>query len=191
VDPDERKIVEAARRGDADAFRELVLKFQRRAYAVALGMVHDPDDAKDICQDAFLKVHKSIASFAGDAQFFTWLYRIVVNLCIDHLRKRRGADVQLDETRAEDEADDDSGLLPRRLGFDPERALADQELRGHILGALGRLSAQHRAVLILREIEGLSYQEIADQLRCSIGTVMSRLFHARKNMQKMLLERTA
>jgi RNA polymerase sigma-70 factor, ECF subfamily len=191
VDPDERKIVEAARRGDADAFRELVLKFQRRAYAVALGMVHDPDDAKDICQDAFLKVHKSIASFAGDAQFFTWLYRIVMNLCIDHLRKRRGADVQLDETRAEDEADDDSGLLPRRLGFDPERALADQELRGHILGALGRLSAQHRAVLILREIEGLSYQEIADQLRCSIGTVMSRLFHARKNMQKMLLERTA
>src|SRR5262249_23950421 len=77
VDPDERKLVEAARKGDTGAFEQLVRKHQRKAYAVALGMVHDPDEARDICQDAFLKAHKNLAAFEGDAQFFTWLYRIV------------------------------------------------------------------------------------------------------------------
>ena len=157
--PDERKLVDEARRGDAGAFRELVKRHQRRAYAVALGMVHDPDDARDICQDAFLKVHKNLASFEGDAQFFTWLYRIVMNLCIDLLRKRRGERVEFDDTLANDDADDDTGIAPRRTGFDPARALADKELREPICARRStKLTPAHRAVLVMREVEGLSYQ---------------------------------
>ncbi len=186
MEPDDRKLVEDARRGDATAFRELVTRHQRRAYAVALGMVHDPDDARDICQDAFLKVHKSLATFEGDAQFFTWLYRIVVNLAIDLLRKRRGQRVEFDDTLANDEPDE-GGIAPHRTGFDPARALADKELRNQIMAALDKLTPAHRTVLVMREVEGLSYQEMAESMNCSIGTIMSRLFHARKKMQQMLI----
>ncbi len=188
MDSDERKLVDAARRGDADAFQKLVLKHQRKAYAVALGMVHDTDEARDICQDAFLKAHRNLAGFEGDAQFFTWLYRIIANLCIDHLRKRRGERMEFDETVATGDAADDSGIAPRRLGFDPGRALADKELRKHLHAALDKLSPAHRSVLIMREVDGLSYKEMADMMNCSIGTIMSRLFHARKKMQEMLIE---
>ena len=186
MEPDNSKLIEAARRGDAAAFRELVIRHQRRAYAVALGMVHDPDDARDICQEAFLKVHKNLASFEGDSQFFTWLYRIVVNLAIDHLRKRRGQQVEFDETQGNDDPDE-GGIAPHRTGFDPARALADKELRNQILAALEKLTPAHRAVLVMREVEGCSYQEMADTMKCSLGTIMSRLFHARKKMQAMLI----
>jgi RNA polymerase sigma-70 factor (ECF subfamily) len=187
LEPDDRQLVDAAKRGDVGAFRELVTRHQRRAYAVALGMVHDPDDARDVCQEAFLKVHKNLATFEGEAQFFTWLYRIVTNLCIDQLRKKRGQQVEFDETQAQGEADE-AGIAPVRTGFDPARALADKELRGQILRALDKLSPAHRAVLVMREVEGLSYQEMADTMECSIGTIMSLLFHARKKMQTLLIE---
>jgi RNA polymerase sigma-70 factor (ECF subfamily) len=187
LEPDDKQLVEAARQGDAAAFRELVQRHQRRAYAVALGMVHDPDDARDVCQEAFLKVHKNLATFEGEAQFFTWLYRIVANLCIDHLRKRRGMKVEFDDALANDDPDE-AGISPQRTGFDPARALADKELRAQIMTALDKLSPAHRSVLVMREVDGLSYQEMADLMKCSIGTIMSRLFHARKKMQTMLLE---
>lgn len=186
--PEERKLVEEARRGDADAFRELVKRYQRRAYAVALGMLHDADDARDIVQEAFLRVHRSLDRYTGDAQFFTWMYRIVMNLCIDHLRKKRAEKVEFDDALANDEVDDEVGIAPKRLGFDPQRALADKELRARLQAALAKLSPAHRAVLIMREVDGLSYQEMADTVGVSIGTIMSRLFHARKKMQKLLLQ---
>jgi len=185
---DERALIAAAQKGDTEAFRALVVKHQRRAYAVALGVLHDPDDARDVCQEAFLKAHRNLVNFEGEAQFFTWLYRIVMNLCIDQLRKRRHERIEFDEAVAADEPSDDTGISPHRLGFDPERALTDKDLRGHIWRALAELSPVHRAVLVMREVEGLSYQEMADQVGCSIGTIMSRLFHARKKMQKMLLD---
>jgi RNA polymerase sigma-70 factor, ECF subfamily len=188
VTDDERKLVDEARRGSREAFGRLVQAYQRRAYAVALGMVHDHDEARDICQEAFLRVHGNIATFEGEAQFFTWLYRIVMNLCIDHLRKRRGERVEFDDAVANGETPDDTGVAPKRLGFDPARALADKELRGRIRAALARLTPAHRAVLIMRELDGLSYDEMAKVIGCSIGTVMSRLFHARKKMQRMLLD---
>jgi RNA polymerase sigma-70 factor (ECF subfamily) len=179
--------VEAARKGEVQAFRELVNRHQRRAYAVALGMVHDPDDARDIVQEAFLKVYKNLSTFEGEAQFFTWLYRIVMNVSIDLLRKKRGQQVEFDDAQAHDDPDP-GGLAPVRTGFDPARALADKELRAQILRALEQLSPTHRAVLVMREVDGLSYQEMADTMQCSIGTIMSRLFHARKKMQAMLIE---
>jgi RNA polymerase sigma-70 factor (ECF subfamily) len=188
VDAEERKLVDAARSGDAGAFRTLVQTHQRRAYAVALGMLHDPDEARDVCQEAFLRVHKALPGFDGQARFFTWLYRIVMNLCIDHVRKTRGVRVEFDDALANQESSDDGGIAPRRTGYDPQRALQDKELRAHILSALDKLTPAHRAVLLMREVEGLSYQEMADQTGVSIGTIMSRLFHARKKMQKMLVE---
>jgi RNA polymerase sigma-70 factor (ECF subfamily) len=184
---DEREVVERARRGDSAAFAELVRRYQRKAYAVALGVLHDQDDARDVCQDAFLKAHKNLATFEGEAQFFTWLYRIVMNLCIDHLRKRRGLRVEFDDAVGDD-AGDPTGISPKRLGFDPQAALTDKELRKQLLGALERLSPAHRTILIMREVDGLSYQEMADVIGVQIGTVMSRLFHARKKMQALLLE---
>ena len=118
------------------------------------------------------------------------MYRITVNLSIDYLRKRRGERVEFDDARAngEREAGDPTGISPRRLGFDPGRALADRELRGQLEAALAQLSPAHRTVLVLREVEGLAYQEMADVVGCSIGTIMSRLFHARKKMQALLIE---
>jgi RNA polymerase sigma-70 factor (ECF subfamily) len=178
-------LVAAARAGDQEAFKELVRRHQRKAYAVALGIVRDTDDARDVVQDAFLKVHEKLDTFDGDAQFFTWLYRIVANLAIDHLRRRRRPRVDFDEMHPH-EADDETGVSPARLGFDPARALTDRELRERMLAALDELSPAHRAVLVMREVDGLSYQEMADVVGCSIGTIMSRLFHARKRMQALL-----
>jgi RNA polymerase sigma-70 factor (ECF subfamily) len=187
---DDRLLVEQARRGNRLAFQALVERYQRKVYALALGMLRDPDEARDTAQEAFLKAHQSLDKFQGNAGFYTWLYRITMNLCIDQLRRSgRGSAVEFDERVGHDEAGSPADeLAPRRLGFDPERALSDKELRGRIQRALLELSEQHRAVLLLREVDGLSYKEMADILGCAEGTIMSRLFHARKRMQELLRE---
>ncbi len=186
-DLDDRELVESAKAGDRDAFRSLFERYHRRAYALALGVVRHPDDALDVVQDAFIKAHKYLDKFEGNSSFYTWLYRIVMNLAIDHIRKhRRIKPVELDEAKLEDGGDD--SLIPRILGGNPGRALMDKEIRARIDQALGELSENHRAVLVMRELEGLSYEEMARTMDCSKGTIMSRLFHARRNMQKRLLD---
>jgi RNA polymerase sigma-70 factor, ECF subfamily len=183
---DDAELVDAARRGDRDAFRTLFERYHRKAYALAFGVVRHQDDALDVVQDAFIKAHKYLDKFEGSSSFYTWLYRIVMNLAIDHLRKhRRVKPVELDEQHL-DEGDD--ALLPKILGGNPGRALMDKEIRARIDQALGELSDNHRAVLIMRELEGMSYEEMAQAMGCSKGTIMSRLFHARKNMQKQLVD---
>ncbi len=152
-------------------------------------MLRHPDDALDVVQDAFIKAHKYLDKFEGNSSFYTWLYRIVMNLAIDHLRKhRRQKPVELDEQHLEEAATADDSLLPKMLGGNPGRALLDKEIRARIDQALGQLSENHRAVLVMRELEGLSYEEMAQAMGCSKGTIMSRLFHARKNMQKQLVD---
>jgi RNA polymerase sigma-70 factor, ECF subfamily len=184
---DDHELVLAARKGDRDAFRTLFERYHRRAYALAFGVLRHQDDALDVVQDAFIKAHKYLDKFEGNSSFYTWLYRIVMNLAIDHLRKhRRVKPVELDESRIEDGSD--QTLLPRILGSNPGRALQDKEIRGRIDRALDELSDNHRAVLVMRELEGLSYEEMAQAMECSKGTIMSRLFHARRNMQKRLLD---
>ncbi len=184
---DDLDLVSAARRGDRDAFRTLFERYHRRAYALAFGVVRHPDDAMDVVQDAFIKAHKYLDKFEGNSSFYTWLYRIVMNLAIDHLRKhRRVRPVELDDQALENVGDD--ALLPRLLGGNPGRALLDKEIRARIDAALSELSDNHRAVLIMRELEGLSYEEMAQAMGCSKGTIMSRLFHARKNMQRQLAD---
>lgn len=185
---DDHDLVLAARKGDRDAFRTLFERYHRRAYALALGVLRHSDDALDVVQDAFVKAHKYLDKFEGNSSFYTWLYRIVMNLAIDHLRKhRRVKPVEIDEARLDEDRVDD-GLLPRILGGNPGRALLDREIRQRIDAALDELSDNHRAVLVMRELEGLSYEEMAQAMGCSKGTIMSRLFHARRNMQKRLID---
>jgi RNA polymerase sigma-70 factor (ECF subfamily) len=191
---DDRELVEAARAGDRDAFRTLFERHHRRAYSLALGVVRNADDALDVVQDAFIKAHRHLDRFEGTSSFYTWLYRIVMNLAIDHIRKhKRTRAVDFTDPAVSDgtlDADhiDDAGLLPRILGGNPGRALLDGEIRARIDKALGELSDNHRSVLVMRELEGMSYEEMAQVMACSKGTIMSRLFHARKNMQKRLID---
>jgi RNA polymerase sigma-70 factor, ECF subfamily len=177
--------VELARQGDRAAFEALFQKYNRRAYAVAIGVVKRPEDAVDVVQESFIKVHKHIATFQGQSSFYTWLYRIVMNLSIDYLRKRRKITEWGDDVRAED-ADGDGALVPRLPDANPSKATSRHELNEKIHAALATLPEIHKAVILLREVEGLSYEEMAQALDVPKGTIMSRLFHARRKMQEQL-----
>ena len=184
---DDRKLVRAAQKGDAQAFRDLVVKYQRRVYQLALGMTKDPDDAMDISQETFVRVHRYLPSFKGDSSFFTWTYRIAMNLCLD-AQRRKGRAERIDATEG-DEAEIEAAMDPPSAALaGPQRATLNAELKEKIEEALQGLSENHRSILLLREVEGLSYEELAKVLGIRKGTVMSRLFHARLKMQKKLRE---
>ena len=185
-----RELVQQAKLGDRNAFQMLFQRYHRRAYAVALGMVKNPEDAQDIVQDAFIKAHKYLPKFQGTSSFYTWFYRIVVNRAIDHMRQHQrkrkvGYDDAIDQ-EVEEGAVQES-LLPTMMGQDPERSLIRKRMQHHISAALDLLSENHRTVLVMRELEGMPYEKMAQVVGCSKGTIMSRLFHARRNMQKHLL----
>ena len=184
---DDRALVRAAQRGEEQAFRSLVERYQRRVVQLALGMTKDPDEAMDIAQETFVRVHRYLPSFKGDSSFFTWTYRIAMNLCLDAQRRRgRSERVELDEG---DEAEIEAAMDPPSAALaGPQRQALNSELRGRIEEALAGLSENHRAILLLREVEGLSYEELAKVLGIRKGTVMSRLFHARLKMQNKLRE---
>jgi RNA polymerase sigma-70 factor (ECF subfamily) len=184
---DDRKLVRAAQKGDGQAFRELVTKYQRRVYQLALGMMKDPDDAMDISQETFVRVHRYLPSFKGDSSFFTWTYRIAMNLCLD-AQRRKGRAERIDAEEG-DEAEIEAAMDPPSAALaGPQRAALNAELKEKLDEALQSLSGNHRAILLLREVEGLSYEELAKVLGIRKGTVMSRLFHARLKMQKKLRE---
>jgi RNA polymerase sigma-70 factor (ECF subfamily) len=187
MEGDERSILQRARAGDGQAFRSLVVRYQRKVYAVALGIVKDRDLAWDVAQEAFVRVHAHLAEFQGDSSFSTWVLRIATHLSIDALRRERtGSKEELDELRESDLAEGGEGILSTALGTDPLEGALRRELLGKIREALGRLPEKHRTILVLRELEGLSYEELAERLGIEKGTVMSRLFHARKKMQALL-----
>jgi RNA polymerase sigma-70 factor (ECF subfamily) len=156
-------------------FAEVVKGNQARILRLATGMLRDRDLAEDVAQETFVRAFRFYTSFRSEAALSTWLYRIAVNLCIDAQRKQ-GRTERLDD-------DDERAELPDPAP-EPDRTLEVRELAGHAEAALETLSPDHKAVLILREVEGLSYAEIASVLRIPKGTVMSRLFHARTNLQK-------
>ena len=191
-EPDDAELVAQIRAGNHDAFRVLYQRYHRRVYALAFGVVQNADDALDVVQDGFIKAHRHLDKFEGNSSFYTWLYRIIMNLSIDHIRKhKRARHVDFDD--AIDHGQDEGGvgedaLLPRVLGQNPGKSLVRKEIREQIGKALAELSDNHRAVLVMRELEGMSYEEMAQAMQCSKGTIMSRLFHARRNMQKRLLE---
>ncbi len=182
-------LVKLAQNGDQKAFQVLVERYQRKVFNICYGMVRNRDDAMDLVQETFVKVFRNLGRFKGDSSFYTWVYRIAKNAGIDHIRKaKRNRTVDYDDAIRRDENVEDDTLLPSALGINPARVMARKELLGRIEDALGELSDNHREVIILREVQGLSYQEIADIAEISIGTVMSRLHHARRNMQALLAD---
>ena len=189
-DDKELELVERAQDGDRQAFKELVETYQRKVYGICIGMLKDPDDSKDVSQEVFIKVYRYLDKFNHQSSFYTWLYRITVNKCIDFIRKqKRKREVDYDDgILRDDDVEGDDEILPSRLGIHPDRVYGRKELRAKMLEALETLSEKHRTILILREVEGLSYEEMADVLQVSKGTVMSRLYHARRYFQDAVKE---
>lgn len=188
---DDLTLVQRARAGDQRAFKLLVERYQRKVYSVALGMVKDKEEARDVAQEAFVKVYKYLDHFKGDASFYTWLYRITVNICIDVLRKKgsKGDEhVEFDESVKLDTAEAGIGALGSRLGTNPQKSVLRRELADRITSAMQDIPTAHRQILLLREVEGMSYEDLSRTLQIPKGTVMSRLFHARLKMQKILRE---
>ncbi len=180
---DERKLIDDCLAGNTAAFGELVARHQDRLYNTVLRLLDYPEDARDVVQEAFLHAYQSLHSFKGDARFFTWLYRIAVNTAISLKRKRRML------LRLQPTADDDRTMDP----LDPHEAnrpdhameMAEQEKQVH--EALARLSVEHRTVLILKDMDGMKYEEMAEILQVPIGTIRSRLHRARMEMREVLL----
>jgi RNA polymerase sigma-70 factor (ECF subfamily) len=179
----DKRLILRAQAGDTGAFRLLVERHQRRVFAIALGLVRDEQDAREIAQEAFLRVHKGLPEFHGGSSFFTWLYRIVTNLSIDLMRKPSRREAELHFAL---EADDgESPLLPAS-DADPYDVVRRGQLSLRIQAALEQLPPYHRGVILMREVEGMSYEEMAEAMQVSKGTIMSRLFHARKKLQRAL-----
>ena len=181
----DRELVEAVRKGDPTAYRGLVERYQGRVYGLMCGMVRDREEARDLTQEVFIKAYNNLDRFRLESSFYTWLYRIAMNLAIDHIRKfKRRQTGEFDDNQAQWEAD---GMLAdghRRL--EPDRDLSRKQLHGTIMEALQKLSPDHRQVILLREVEGLSYAEIGEAADIAEGTVMSRLYYARRKLQKLL-----
>lgn len=187
---DDLALVRRAQNGDRAAFAGLFERYHRRVYAVALSVLKSPQDAHDVVQEAFVKVHRHLTDFQGASSFYTWLYRITMNLAIDQLRRRKTMrQVDYDDTlgRAE-QTDDPAHVAPVMDGADPGKTHSRKELAAKLQSALATLPPYHQQVILLREVEGLSYEEIATIMKVPKGTIMSRLFHARRKMQSALAE---
>lgn len=187
---EDRGLIAKAQAGDKEAFRKLVERHQRRAFAIALSLVRDENDAHELVQDAFLRVYKSLPTFQGGSSFFTWLYRIITNLSIDLLRKpgRQTTDIDDERLNLDESKEADFPLLSRFDGADPTDVLRRQEMASRLTAAMDALPSYHRAVIVMREIDGLSYEEMAQAMGVSKGTIMSRLFHARQKLQRALAD---
>ena len=188
---DDRSLVERARGGDAAAFGQLVERHQGRLYRLALRVLRDEEQAKDVVQDAFIKVYGSLDKFHGRSAFYTWLYRVVFNLCLDARRRDRSdRHVEWTEERPpaglEDPVPRSHAAIAELPG--PEAELERAELRSQLARAIGELPDDARRTLELREVDGLSYAEIAKSLGVPKGTVMSRLHYARRRLRAALVE---
>ena len=179
-DGDEADLIERAKKGDSEAFGVLVERYQRRVVNVAFAVVHNQDDAIELAQETFVRAYENLRKFESRSSFSTWLYRIAANLAIDFWR-REGRHVVLHGEDAETEIQ----RLPADSG-DSFKSASRKELSGRLAKALEELTPEHRAVILLREVEGLSYDEISEVLQCPRGTVMSRLHYARNRMRGLL-----
>lgn len=178
-------MVKAVLGGDSTAYRGLVEKYQSRVYSMVYGMIRNREDARDLTQEAFVKAFNNLKSFRLEASFYTWLYRIAMNVTIDHTRKRKRREVAgFEEDIANRDAD--GGIDEIHHQDSPSKALERKQLYKKIMDCLEKLPADQKQVILLRELEGLSYREISEVMGIPEGTVMSRLFYARKKMQKLL-----
>lgn len=184
--PDDLQLVARSQAGEAEAFNMLVNRYRSRAFAMIYNMVRNEQDAWDLAQDGFVKAWRSIGRFRGQSSFYTWLYRILMNVAIDAMRRKQiEGGTEFDDSLELKNVEPAAATTPKSE-MEPAARLSDKEIRARIDAAIAKLSPEHRAVITLRELDGLEYQEIADVIGCSIGTVMSRLFYARKKLQNLL-----
>jgi len=177
-------LVSASRKGDMVAFEELVSRHRDKVYARAYSMLRNEEEAVDLSQEAWVKAWQRLEQFQGDSSFLTWMTRITINLCLDQIRRNKRR-----RTESIEQLDEDLGGVERQMPVittNPTEGLEKGELRKKIDEALEKLSHEHRTVLVLHEFEDLEYKEIAKRMECSIGTVMSRLFYARRKMASLM-----
>lgn len=185
IEPGDYEVVRRCQRGDLNAYEILVTRYRHKVFGLALSMLRNEADATDVAQEAFVRAWQAIRNFKGTASFYTWIYRITTNLCIDFVRKRnRQPSAPFEE--AIDPDTDANVAEPPSTNPLPTQEMERRELGERIAAAIEELSPDHRAVIHLREYEGLEYADIAKAVGCSIGTVMSRLHYARKHLQKLL-----
>ena len=182
----DEQLVVRIQAGDRTAFDQLYWRYKDRVIGLVYGVVHHRQDALEITQEVFLRVYKNIDKFQPNTRFFTWVYRIAYNLAVDKYRRKKTAkEVEFDNDFQKNFAPAEAEIQPR-LDLNPERACEQSELREQLKNAMDSLSEKQRTIITLREVDGLSYEEIASVLDIQLGTVMSRLHYARLNLQNAL-----
>jgi RNA polymerase sigma-70 factor (ECF subfamily) len=184
-DIDDLTLVERSKHEDTSAYNELVRRYQERIYATVYHMTSNHEDANDLVQDTFIKAYRALKSFKGDSSFYTWVYRIAVNKTINFLKQRKNR-VQMSLNDVDFHAENDPDLVALVSDKTPRRDLNLAELQEKLNEALQKLSEHHRMVVTLHDIQGLSHEEIGKIMECNVGTVRSRLFYARQQLQAYL-----
>jgi RNA polymerase sigma-70 factor (ECF subfamily) len=183
----DQELVLRAQRGDVSAFEELVYRYDRKVLSIAFSFTRDPDDAKDVYQETFLRVYRALPGFGFGSEFSTWLHRIVVNVCINHKRRAaRGTYTPIEEVTGQGLLESRVDPVAASLGASPERAAEESEVRRHVEGALVALSPRERMAFTLKHFEGYKIGEIASLMECGEGTVKRYLFTAVAKMRKKL-----
>lgn len=183
---EETELIQRSQQGDLDAFEQLLLRYEKKVYTIAYKYMGNREDASDLAQEALIKAYQSIGSFRGEASFGTWIGRITANKCLDELRKRKRIQV----TSLDEEVELEEGSVQKELaaeGDTPEEHTVRQETVHYVQSMLEQMREEYRIVLVLRELEGCSYEEIAAQLSCSLGTVKSRISRARSYLKEQIL----
>ncbi len=187
VPADEATLVQRARQGDLAAYDELVQRYQERIYATVYHMTSNHEDANDLAQESFIKAFQALKTFKGGSSFYTWLYRIAVNKTINFLKQRKNR-IHLSLNDLDFNAEHDPDLVALISDKTPRRDANLSELQEKLNTALMKLSEPHRLVVVLHDVQGMSHDEIAKVMDCNIGTVRSRLFYARQQLQAWLSE---
>lgn len=185
---DDRQLVRQAQEGHLGAFDELIRRYQERVYATVYHMTSNHEDANDLTQEAFVKAYKALSSFKGDSSFFTWVYRIAVNKTINFLKQRKNRHNSMSLNDLDFNAEHDPDLVALVSEKNPRRDMGLVELQEKLNEAMQKLSETHRLVVTLHDIQGMSHEEIAQIMGCNTGTVRSRLFYARQQLQGSLAD---
>lgn len=183
----EKILIRKAKQGNMTAFEKLILQHEKTVYNIAYRMFHNEEDAKDMSQEVFIKVFRWIEKFDENAAFSTWLYRIAVNTCIDEIRKRKGKETY----SMEENYETDDGEMKKQYVYDgptPEESYLQKEMAEDVQGAINQLSPDHKTLVILRDVQGFSYAEIAEIVDCSLGTVKSRISRARLQLKNIMMQ---
>lgn len=183
---DETVLIQKSQQGDLEAFEQLLTQYEKKVYTIAYKYMGNAEDASDMAQEAFIKIYQSIGSFRGEASFGTWIGRITANKCLDELRKRKKIQV----TSLDEEVELEEGSVRKEIAAEidtPEDHTIRQETVRYVQSMIGQMREEYRIVLVLRELEGHSYEEIAQMLSCSLGTVKSRISRARNYLKEQIL----